>query len=120
MLALDDYTRYTLSHEVNAGYATDSNGNRVPVTVTRTLEVVMKPKAAARMVYQTGADEAEMQVEGACYNPKLMPREITNGQSFSFDYDGRPATLVIRLLPRRPLAELDEEFGQRFEGRVRW
>ncbi len=120
MLALDDFTRYILIYQGTSGYKTDARGNRIPVTVDRTLQVAFKPKAAARTIYSAGADESEMQVEGACYKPRLMPREITNGQMFDVMVDGRAAKLTIRLLPRRALAELDEEFGQQFEATVRF
>lgn len=120
MLGLEDFKRYTLTYHVNDGYTTDDRGNRVPNRVPRTLLVNLKAKSAARMSYRTGADEGVLPVEGACFKPRIMPREIPNGREFAFDFDGRPAKLTLHLLPRRALAELDREFGQKFEGEVRF
>lgn len=109
------FTEFTLTYKVETStWATDANGNPVPVMEDETLVINFEASKSPQLVFLEGADPKIVRGKGSCVDPVTMPHEVGPGTELAMTWAGRSGKLRILQVSSDPLAVLDEVLGQEF------
>ena len=118
------FRSYSLEFDtVSAGDSgdTDEFGNPLPNTEPASVRCYLKPRAAGFgadpvIRAQVGADAVIVTLQGRLIDPVTLPAGIPVGAEAALEFNGVPGTFRLEPSLPNPLAEIDQELGQRIIG----